>query len=86
MFSRDEPPITAMLMEYSPVLTIMPESRLSTPILVWSRAVRKPEHTPAAMAAAMDRKGWPEMATTAPTAAPRVKQPSVDRSHTFSML
>ena len=42
--------------------------------------------SPAAMAAAMDRKGWPEMATTAPTAAPRVKQPSVDRSHTFSML
>ena len=45
-----------------------------------------PEHTPAPMAAKMARKGWPEMATTAPTAAPRVKQPSVDRSHTFSMV
>ena len=34
MFSREDPPITAMLMEYSPVLTMMPESRLSMPIFV----------------------------------------------------
>ena len=34
MFSREEPPMTAMLTEYSAVLTIMPASRLSTPMRV----------------------------------------------------
>ena len=38
------------------------------------------------MAANIERKGWPERATTAPTAAPRVKAPSVERSHTFKQL
>lgn len=49
-------------------------------------AVTKPEHTPAAIAAGIARYGCPEMTTIAPTAAPSVKQPSVDRSHTLSML
>ena len=40
---------------------------------------------PAAMLAGMDSQGCPAMATTAPTAAPNVKQPSVDRSQTFSI-
>ena len=40
---------------------------------------------PAAMAAAMARYGCPAMATAAPTAAPNVKQPSVERSQTSSM-
>ena len=55
IFSRDFPPITQMLMEYSPVLTMMPASRLLIPIRVCSRAVTKPEQTPAPMAAGMDR-------------------------------
>ena len=41
-------------------------------------AVTNPDVTPAAMAAAMDRNGCPLTATTAPTAAPKVKQPSVE--------
>ena len=85
MLSTDAPPITAMLTEYSAVLTMMPASRLLTPIFVCNSAVRKPESNPAAIAAGRDRYGCPAMATTAPTVAPRVKQPSVDRSHTFSM-
>ena len=85
MFSSDAPPITAMLTEYSPVLTMMPASRLSMPILVCKRAVTKPESTPAHIAAGMDKYGCPAMATTAPTAAPSVKQPSVERSQTLSM-
>ncbi len=82
---RDEPPITAIFTEYSPVLTIMPERRLSIPMRVCSRAVTNPEHIPASMAAGRDSSGWPDTATTAPTAAPSVKQPSVDRSQTLSM-
>ena len=74
-----------ILMVYSPVLTMMPASRLSTPSLVWSSAVIRPDRMPAPMAAKMARTGWPLMATTDPTAQPRVKQPSVDRSHTPSM-
>ena len=77
--------MTAMLTEYRPVLTMMPDSRLSTPIFVWRMAVTKPEPAPASMAAGIDSQGWPAMATAAPTAAPKVKQPSVDRSQTFSM-
>ena len=65
---------------------MMPDSRLSTPSFVCSIAVTKPEQTPASIAAGSARYGCPEMATTAPTAAPSVKQPSVDRSHTLSML
>ena len=85
MLSSDEPPMTAMLMEYSPVLTMMPLSRLSMPIFVCNRAVTKPESTPAHMAAGSDKYGCPAMATTAPTAAPKVKQPSVERSQTLSI-
>lgn len=48
-------------------------------------AVTNPEHTPAAIAAKIDKKGCPLTATAAPTAAPSVKQPSVERSQTFSM-
>ena len=77
--------MTAMLIEYSPVLTMMPASRLSTPILVCSRAVTKPEQLPASMAAGIASRGWPLSATTAPTVAPSVKQPSVDRSQTLSI-
>ena len=65
---------------------MIPANRLSIPILVCSTAVTNPEHIPAPIAAAIDRYGCPEMATTAPTAAPNVKQPSVDRSHTFNMV
>ena len=82
---REEPPITAMLMEYSPVFTIIPASRLSTPIFVCKNPVTKPEQIPASIAAIMDKKGCPLTATAAPTAAPKVKQPSVERSQTFSM-
>ena len=45
----------------------------------------KPESIPAAIAAGSDRYGCPAMATAAPTVAPSVKQPSVDRSQTFSI-
>ena len=55
IFSTDEPPITAMLTEYSAVLTMMPESRLLTPIFVCSSAVQKPDSTPAAIAAGSAR-------------------------------
>ena len=64
---------------------MMPDSRLSMPILVCSRAVRKPESMPAHIAAGIESQGWPASATTAPTVAPKVKQPSVDRSQTFSI-
>ena len=64
----------------------MPASRLFTPMRVCKKAVTKPEITPASIAAGMDRNGWPARATTAPTAAPSVKQPSVDRSQTFSIV
>ena len=78
-------PVIAMFREYSPVFTTMPASRLCTPMRICSVAVTSPDREPASMAAGMDSQGWPEMATSAPTAAPRVKHPSVDRSHTFSM-
>ena len=86
IFNKEAPPMTAMFTEYRPVLTMMPASRLSTPIFVWSMEVTKPDTAPASMAAGMDSQGWPAMATAAPTAAPKVKQPSVDRSQTLSML
>ena len=38
-----------------------------------------------AIAAKIARMGCPARATIAPTAQPRTKQPSVERSHTFSM-
>ena len=85
MFRSEELPITAMLMEYRPVLTMMPDRRLSMPILVCSRAVTKPESIPASIAAGIASHGWPASATTAPTVAPSVKQPSVERSQTFSI-
>ena len=85
MLIREEPPITAMLIEYNPVFTIIPASRLSTPIFVCKNPVTKPEQIPASIAAIIDKKGCPLTATAAPTAAPNVKQPSVERSQTFSM-
>ena len=77
--------MTAMFIEYSAVFTIIPANRLSTPSLVCRIAVTKPEQIPASMAAAMDKNGCPAIAAAAPTAAPSVKQPSVDRSQTLSM-
>ena len=53
----EEKPITARLMVYRPVLTMIPAMMLSTPSLVCKKAVTKPEHTPAAMAAASARMG-----------------------------
>jgi len=82
---REEHPITAIFTEYNAVLTMIPASRLSTPSLVCRIAVTNPDVTPAAIAAAIDRNGCPLTATTAPTAAPKVKQPSVERSQTFSI-
>ena len=72
-------------MEYKPVFTIIPASRLSTPIFVCKNPVTKPEQIPASIAARIDKKGCPLTATAAPTAAPKVKQPSVERSQTFSI-
>ncbi len=59
----EEKPITARLMVYRPVLTMMPAMMLSTPRRVCKNAVTKPEHTPAAIAAKSARKGWPVSAT-----------------------
>ena len=84
-FTRELPPMTAMLMEYSPVFTAMPASSELTPMRVCKKAVTNPEHMPAKMAAGRESTGCPAAATTAPTAAPRVKHPSVDKSHTFSI-
>ena len=70
MFRSDEPCITAMFTEYSPVFTMMPASRLFTPIRVCRSAVTNPDSTPAPIAAGSDSQGCPEIATTAPTAAP----------------
>ena len=78
-------PLSAMFTEYSAVLTTMPASRLCTPMRICSVAVTKPDTMPASIAAGMDSQGYPASATSAPTTAPRVKQPSVLRSHTFSM-
>ena len=50
------------------------------------RVLSQPAETmPIAIAAGIARNGCPESATDAPTTAPSVKQPSVERSHTFSM-
>ena len=57
ILSIDEPLMTAIFIEYSPVLTIIPANRLLMPILVWSIAVTKPEAIPAAIAANIDRYG-----------------------------
>ena len=59
----EEKPITARLIVYRPVLTMMPAMMLSTPSRVCKKAVTKPEHTPAAIAASKARKGWPVSAT-----------------------
>ena len=64
---------------------MIPARRLLIPIFVCKNAVINPESIPAPMAAKIARKGWPDIATTAPTEAPNVKHPSVDRSHTFSI-
>ena len=55
----DEKPMTARLMVYRPVFTMMPAMMLSTPRRVCKKAVTNPEHTPATSA----RKGWPVNAT-----------------------
>ena len=68
----EDQPITARLTVYSPVLTMMPARMLSTPSLVWRKAVTKPDSTPASMDAGRARKGWPARVTVAPTAKPRV--------------
>ena len=68
----EDQPITARLTVYSPVLTMMPARMLSTPSLVWRKAVTKPDSTPASMAAGRARKGCPARVTVAPTAKPRV--------------
>ena len=78
-------PEIAMLTEYSAELTTMPASRDCTPMRVCSRAVTNPDREPASRAAGSERIGWPDRATIAPTTAPRVKHPSVDRSQTFSI-
>ena len=85
MFRIAELPIIARFIEYSPVLTIIPARRLFMPIRVCRNAVIKPESIPASIAAGILRSGCPPIATTAPTAAPRVKQPSVERSQTFNI-
>ena len=65
---------------------MMPARMEGTPILVCKKAVMKPEQIPAAMAAKRARYGWPKSVTMAPTAQPRVKQPSVERSAIFKIL
>ena len=72
IFSRAVLPINAILTEYSPVFTMMPDSRLLIPILVWRNAVTKPDSMPAPMAAGIARYGCPAIATTAPVTAPSV--------------
>ena len=59
----EEKPIAARLMVYRPVFTMMPAMMLSTPRRVCKKAVTKPEHIPAAIAAASARMGWPVNAT-----------------------
>ena len=68
----EDQPITARLTVYSPVLTMMPARMLSTPSLVWRKAVTNPDRAPASMAAGRARKGCPARVTVAPTAKPRV--------------
>ena len=55
MFITEALPITAMFTEYRAVLTMMPASRLLTPMRVCSTAVIRPESMPASMAAGSDR-------------------------------
>ena len=59
----EEKPMAARLMVYRPVLTMMPAMMLSTPRRVCKKAVTKPEHAPAAMAASSARNGCPVSAT-----------------------
>lgn len=82
----DAPSIMAMLMEYSAVLTMIPASRLLTPMRVCKTDTTSPDTSPAPIAAKTASTGWPAMAVTAPVTAPSVKQPSVDRSQTFSIV
>ena len=81
----DENPITAILMVYKPVFTIIPARMDSTPSLVWRNAVTNPEITPAPVAARSPRNGWPCRVTMAHTAHPKVKHPSVERSAIFKI-
>ena len=54
---RDENPITAILMVYKPVLTIIPARIDSTPSLVCKNAVQNPAKTPDISAAKKARNG-----------------------------
>ena len=65
---------------------MMPARILGTPSLVCSKAVTAPESTPASIAAGIASSGCPAIVTTAPTAQPSVKQPSVERSQIFRIL
>ena len=47
---------------------------------------QKPEDMPAIIAAGMARKGCPDKTTIAAIVAPNVKQPSVDKSQTLSVV
>ena len=46
-----------ILIEYKPVLTIIPANRLSIPAFVCSSAVVKPESIPASILAGIAKKG-----------------------------
>ena len=83
--SSDAPPIMAMLMEYSAVFTMMPANRLLMPMRVCKTETISPDSSPAAIAAKIASIGCPAIAVTAPVTAPSVKQPSVERSQTFSI-
>ena len=81
----EENPMTAILMVYNPVFTIIPARIDSTPRRVCRNAVTNPDATPAPIAASSPRNGCPCKVTIAQTAQPRVKQPSVERSAIFKI-
>ena len=78
-------PMTAMLIVYNPVFTIIPARIDWIPIFVCKNAVTNPEHIPAAIAASSASTGCPANVTVAQTAQPKVKHPSVDKSAIFKI-
>ena len=82
----EENPMTARLMVYNPVLTIIPDKILSIPRVVCKKAVQNPDREPESIAIKIPRIGCPAIVKTAETAVPRVKEPSVDRSAIFKIL
>ena len=50
-FMLEANPITAILIVYNPVFTMIPPKWTESPIFVCKKAVTKPEQTPAAIAA-----------------------------------